>query len=120
LAGELGLAIAQALVREGAIVPDEDGFRLCDGAHAILLRAGVDTKQVFSDPHAHVRCCIDWTERRHHISGPLGIALLKALLDARVVRRRSESRALEVTDEGREFLRAVLGIDLSTSQRLAG
>lgn len=120
LAGELALAIAQSLVRCGALEPDEEGFRLRDGARDIFLQAGVDTATLFRNPHAHVRACIDWTQRRHHISGPLGVALLHALLDANVLRRRTEPRALEVTESGRDFLERIFGVDLTAGEAIAG
>lgn len=116
LAGELALSIAQALVRAGAIEPEDDGYRLCEGAGEIFSRAGVDTRSIFRDPRAHVRACIDWTERRHHISGPLGAALLQALLDAGVVRRRREARALELTEGGKSFLWRVFGVEVAPEE----
>jgi DNA-binding transcriptional ArsR family regulator len=119
LAGELALAIAEALVRKGALEAEEDGFRLCDGARDTLLSCGVDIQQIFRSPNAHIRACIDWTERRHHISGPLGVALLQGLLDAHVLRRRSEPRTLEVTAVGRDFLARVFGIDLTADETIA-
>jgi DNA-binding transcriptional ArsR family regulator len=119
LAGELALAIAQGLIRRGALEPDEDGFRLCAGAREIFLEAGVDTSALFRNSHAHVRACIDWTERRHHISGPLGAALLQALLGANVLRRRSEPRALEVSESGRVFISRVFGVDLTAGETIA-
>jgi len=119
LAGELALAIAQGLVRRGALEPDEEGFRLRDGAREIFLEAGVDTAALFRNSLAHVRACIDWTERRHHISGPLGAALLQALLGANVLRRRSEPRALEVSESGRVFISRVFGVDLTAGEMIA-
>lgn len=115
LAGELALSIVHALVCAGAIEPEDDGFRLCQGAGEIFSRAGVDTQAIFQDPHAHVRACIDWTERRHHISGPLGAALLQALLNADVLRRRREARALELTQSGKDFLVRAFAMEFDES-----
>ena len=120
LAGELALAIAQGFVRTGALEPDEGGFRLCENAGEIFAPFGVDTRALFRNPAAHVRACIDWTERRHHISGPLGAALLEALLACDALRRRQEPRALELTEHGRGMLSRLLGIDFTESQTLAG
>ena len=123
LAGELALLVAQALVRREALGVEDGGFRLRDGAREAFLAAGVDTATLFRDPHAHVRACIDWTERRHHISGPLGAALLQALFECGALRRKSEPRALEVTESGKAFLRRVFGIDVAcekSADRAAG
>jgi DNA-binding transcriptional ArsR family regulator len=120
LAGELALLIAESLVRAGALEHEEDGFRLREGAAEIFQPLGVDTQRLLGNPSAHVRACIDWTERRHHISGPLGAALLEALLSSGALARRSEPRALELTQRGREMLSTLLAIDFSASETLAG
>src|SRR5690606_40789640 len=43
------------------------------------------------------RQCLDCTERRHHLGGPLGVALLAALCEQQVLRRAPDSRAIRVT-----------------------
>jgi len=46
------------------------------------------------------RSCLDWTERRMHVGGPLGVSLTDAMLEAGWLRRRSGSRALQPSDDG--------------------
>jgi len=115
LAGELAVALVDALVRRNVLQAEEDGFRLCDAARSALLPAGVDTEELFRDPRAHIRTCIDWTQRRPHISGPLGAALLGAFLSSGALRRRNEPRALELTEPGREMFAHVFGVALSSA-----
>ncbi len=111
LAGEIAVAIAQALVRHGALEPDDDGFRLGAGARPLLARIGVDLAAVVRDDRAHVRACVDWTQRRLHVAGALGAALLDALLGSGALQRRREPRALDVTPSGDALLTAAFGID---------
>lgn len=120
LAGELAIRIAQALMRCGALEPDEDGFRATEAARSILLHVGVDTASVLQRPDAHIRTCIDWTERRPHISGPLGAALLQALLASGALRRRDEPRVLDLTPAGRDLLLRAFGLDLTEREAIAG
>jgi DNA-binding transcriptional ArsR family regulator len=115
LAGELAIALAEALVRDGALELDEDGFRLCERGRELLAPLGIHTPALFPDPHAHVRACIDWTQRRPHISGPLGTALLNAFFACDALRRRSEPRALELTESGRALFAQVFGVTLSSA-----
>lgn len=119
LAGELALVLADGLVRLGALEREEDGFRLRENARGILAPFGVDLQQLPPNSRAHVRACIDWTQRRRHISGPLGAALLEALLANGTLRRRPEPRALDLTEDGREMLSRLLGIDLTAAEILA-
>jgi len=51
-----------------------------------------------------VRACTDWTERRPHVAGALGAALLDVALERRWVRRRSDGRALNLSAAGRAAL----------------
>ena len=44
-----------------------------------------------------VRACTDWTERRPHLAGALGAALLDAMLDRGWLQRRPDGRALNIT-----------------------
>jgi hypothetical protein len=81
---------------------------------------GLDLRRLFPNSRAHVRACIDWTQRRHHISGPLGTALLEALLANGALRRRSQPRALALTEDGREMLSRLLGVDLTAEEIPAG
>ncbi len=56
------------------------------------------------------RTCVDWTERRFHLSGPLGTLLARRMLDGRWLLRRTGTRAVGISARGREGLRA-LGVD---------
>jgi hypothetical protein len=51
-----------------------------------------------------VRACTDWTERRPHLAGALGAALLDAMLERGWLKRRPDGRALNRTPRGREAL----------------
>jgi DNA-binding transcriptional ArsR family regulator len=50
--------------------------------------------------------CLDWSERRLHLAGALGAALLRLFMDRRWVERDLDSRALRVTSTGRRELRS--------------
>jgi hypothetical protein len=56
------------------------------------------------------RTCLDWTERRFHLSGPLGTQLTHRLFDAGWLRRRRDTRALGISVAGRAGVQA-LGLD---------
>jgi DNA-binding transcriptional ArsR family regulator len=104
LAGRLGVAIADALIRDGAIVRDGDRFDLRDTGP--LHRLGL------ADPPQHGKPCNDWSERRPHVAGPLGVALAKRLFEQGWVERLPQPRAVRLTASGRAGLRDALGLGL--------
>jgi hypothetical protein len=51
------------------------------------------------------KSCLDWSERRSHLAGTLGKALLSRMFDQGWARRSDDSRAVLFTPEGeRKFL----------------
>lgn len=54
--------------------------------------------------------CEDWSERRPHLAGAVGAALLEAALQREWVTRELESRALEITRRGRREKQERLGV----------
>jgi DNA-binding transcriptional ArsR family regulator len=56
--------------------------------------------------------CLDWSERRPHIGGALGAALLSLMLKKRYVSRDLDSRALSLTASGRRELQNRFGMEL--------
>ena len=56
--------------------------------------------------------CLDWSERRPHIGGALGAALLSLMLKKRYVSRDLDSRTLSVTALGRREMQNRFGMEL--------
>lgn len=55
--------------------------------------------------------CLDWSERRPHIGGGLGAALLQAAIRRKWLARDLDSRAIRVTGVGRREMLAKFGIE---------
>ncbi|MNL83179.1 hypothetical protein D3C87_2107540 [compost metagenome] len=58
--------------------------------------------------------CLDWSERRHHLAGALGSALLERFLELKWVRRLPETRAIQITDEGEKGFKEVFLLDIKS------
>jgi len=59
---------------------------------------------------APARRCLDWTERRPHVAGPVGTALAQIALDRGWVRRLRGTRAVAVAPLGRAQLKGLFNI----------
>jgi DNA-binding transcriptional ArsR family regulator len=102
LAGRLGIAVADALV-----VPTDGGCVVTEVGVARLGSLGVDVPA-----GGGARACRDWTEQRAHIAGPVGRALLSALLERGWLEPDARTRALSLTPAGRISLPPQLGVQL--------
>jgi DNA-binding transcriptional ArsR family regulator len=102
LAGRLGVELTRAMVRKGWLIEDEPWFRLTD--------QGLESLAPFGLGRAPGRTCMDWSERRLHLAGPLGAHLAQALIDRKLLLRDRKSRALRVSAQGDETIRAVFGV----------
>jgi DNA-binding transcriptional ArsR family regulator len=110
LAGALGVAVCDALLAAGALAPDgERAYALGPGAGEAFAAIGVTPPP--ATRRAYARPCLDWSERRPHLAGTLGAAVADTMLERDWVARVPPTRALRVTDAGREGLREALGLD---------
>jgi DNA-binding transcriptional ArsR family regulator len=97
LAGRAGVALADDLLARGALV-ERDGAFLVPAAAQSHYRETFGVDPAALNPRRPLaRPCTDWTERRPHLAGALGAALLTAMLDRGWLRRRPDGRALNVT-----------------------
>jgi len=120
LAGQLGVAVTEALVARGAIALDDCEYRVTAGGNVFFAELGIDVEAARSARRHFARTCLDWSERRPHLAGALGAALRTEFLRRDWVARNSGSRALRITAAGADWLRSVLSIDLTDELRKSG
>jgi len=70
-----------------------------------LQGLGIDVEAARALRRRFACACLDWSERRPHIGGAMGAALLTLALKRRWVLQELDSRALTVTDLGRREMR---------------
>ena len=80
-----------------------------DGASA-LEPLGIDLEATRMLRRRFAYACLDWSERRPHIGGALGAALLKVALKRKWVLQDLDSRALDITSLGRRELLTRFGV----------
>jgi DNA-binding transcriptional ArsR family regulator len=110
LAGQVGVAVTDALVAMEHIVLTDDGGEVTDSGGRFLSAFGVDltprTRRMFCQP------CLDWSERRYHLKGLVGARILDRLLALGWLRCVSGSRALQLTPSGRTGLSETFHIEI--------
>jgi len=115
IAGVLGVSLHDRLLGLGwlsAASGDGNGYELTSAGAAAFHALGVDVKAIRGLRRRFAFACVDWSERRPHIGGGLGAALLKVALKRGWVIQEMDSRALEVTKIGRPELLAQFGLQI--------
>jgi hypothetical protein len=110
------------LLRRHCVVLVDGSGEVTATGERFLAELGVDLPKARQAKRQYCRGCIDWTERRHHISGAVGAALADAFLARRLVARIPDSRSLAVTPVGEKTLAAlgVAGFGLAARAASAG
>ena len=111
LAGAVGVAIADALLRAALRPVGDRDYDLTAHGERLLGDLGVDVAELRRRRRAFARVCLDWTERSPHLSGALGAGLLARVLDLGWLVAGRVPRGLALTDAGRDGLVRVFGCD---------
>jgi DNA-binding transcriptional ArsR family regulator len=114
LAGTLAVALHDRLHALGWLCADaaDDGVYdvTAKGTRALAaLEVDVGAARVLRRRFAYA--CVDWSERRPHVGGAIGAALLALALRKRWVTQDSDSRALTVTRSGAREFHARFGVE---------
>ncbi len=105
LAGDFGVRMLDRLVADGHVAVDGDEARLTEEGAAKMAAIGIDVAGLRGQRRPVCRTCLDWSERRSHLSGSLGEALLARFIETGWARRSEDSRAIHFTPKGeRQFL----------------
>ena len=111
LAGRPGVAVADAMQRRD-LVRLEDGVGLVtDEGQRFLADFGIGVAGLSKGRRPLCRSCLDWSERRPHIAGAVGRALLDHSIDKLWLRTVAGSRAVIVTPLGRRTLTSLFELE---------
>jgi DNA-binding transcriptional ArsR family regulator len=109
LAGELGVALTDALRDRGLLVLDVDGGEMTAEGVEFLIGLGADLASPVRSRRPFCRPCLDWSERRPHLAGRVGAAVANLALQRDWIRRRPQGRSVEITDGGLAAFRTLFG-----------
>jgi DNA-binding transcriptional ArsR family regulator len=112
LAGQLGVAIADALSARQFIMLGEDGGALTPAGARFLATFGVELQSKNAGRRIFCRACLDWSERRYHIAGFVGAEIWRRVQELGWVAQRHGERAVDVTPAGRRGFRDTMGVKL--------
>ncbi|MEM9787184.1 MAG: winged helix-turn-helix domain-containing protein [Pseudomonadota bacterium] len=100
LAGQMGVQMFESLKTRAYVVEGMDDIRLTASGAAFARDFGIDVDALENARAPLCRSCLDWSERRTHLAGSLGRAMLTRMEEAGWVRRDRDSRVLLFNPKG--------------------
>ena len=111
IAGTLGVALHDGLRAQGWLENAGGGrYEISTKGERAWAAWGVDVEALRSTRRRLAFACREWCERRSHLGGAAGAALLQVALRKRWVTQDPDSRALSVTSLGRREMESRFGI----------
>jgi len=115
LAGRAGVALLDALLRDGVLVPGTSAggpaahFEVSDAGREKLRTFGINLEEVRRTRRHFAGACIDWTQRRQHLNGALAAAITARLFALGWIERGKRRRSVRVTEAGLDGLAETFG-----------
>jgi DNA-binding transcriptional ArsR family regulator len=119
IAGTLGVALHDRIKAMGWLSSDpsesvtNNSYELTRGGTKAFEDLGIDVGATRTLRRRFAYACVDWSERRPHIGGAVGAALLNIALKRKWVIPELDSRALAITGIGRREMRTRFGLGQS-------
>ncbi|NHT77348.1 ArsR family transcriptional regulator [Rhizobium sp. PP-F2F-G38] len=115
MAGRLAVEITATLEQRGLLHRSEGVGVLSDEGHRFFCDFGIDLATTHRPKRPVCRMCLDWSERRPHMAGRLGTALLTRTIELGWVMRTPNSRTLKITPAGHRGFADMIGRALTPS-----
>ncbi len=110
LAGEMGVAMFDAMTRARLIAQGES-LTLTKRGTEFVRDFGIDLEALADARRPLCKSCLDWSQRRSHLAGSLGAAMLARFYDLRWARRDRASRAVIFSPQGERDFRRLLRLE---------
>ncbi len=109
LAGELAVRMFDHLIASGSLTREGEAVGLSATGERFMAELGLDVAAIARSRRPLCKSCLDWSERRSHLAGALGAALLTRFLALKWVRRLEGTRVVTFAPEGERQFAALFG-----------
>ena len=117
LAGAAAVRMFDHMAGRGYLRVRREEIALSESAEAFLATLGLDLSALTRLNRPLCRVCLDWSERRSHLSGALGAALLERFRDLGWLRQAHGAREVRFTPEGQRRFEALFPAEAPATSR---
>ncbi|MDB5469350.1 MAG: transcriptional regulator [Caulobacter sp.] len=101
LAGDLGVAMLEAMIADGRILEDGEELTVSPAGIRFAEDLGIEPAALKAGRRPVCKACLDWSVRRRHLAGGLGAGLLDRFYALGWARREPDSRVVTFTASGK-------------------
>ncbi|MSQ73835.1 MAG: transcriptional regulator [Betaproteobacteria bacterium] len=105
LAGEMAVQVCEAMLKAQWLVHEGRDFRVTRFGEKALAALDIDLEAAQRSRRVFARACVDLTQRRPHVGGALGAALLDLYLRRGWILRARRTRVVTITPTGQQAFR---------------
>lgn len=109
LAGEMAVKILEAMLGRRWLAADGRDYRVTAFGKKELAKLDIDVDAAMERRRVLARACVDLTQRRPHLGGALGDALLDTYVKRGWIQRSRRSRVVTITPAGHDNFMRVFG-----------
>ncbi|SNZ02515.1 DNA-binding transcriptional regulator, ArsR family [Terribacillus aidingensis] len=117
LAGTLAIMVTESLIENDYITQSNEHYLLSKEGEHFFSDFGIDLEVARKKRRSFCPCCLDWSERKHHIAGALGNAMLIRFLELNWCHKKTASRSLLLTETGKKGFETIFGIDIANTNK---
>jgi DNA-binding transcriptional ArsR family regulator len=119
LAGDLGVQMLDSMKKQRLVHHDKQAIELTAEGRRFMAKAlQIDAEALVHQRRPLCKACLDWSERRHHLAGTLGAALMTRFTELKWAARDPApgSRVVNFSRAGEKRFAALFGEDLNASR----
>jgi len=112
LAGDLGVQMLDSLKKQRLIRQSKQAIELTKEGQRFMTEALQISTEALAHPRRPVcKACLDWSERRHHLAGTLGAAMMRRFTELNWAARDTTpgSRVVNFSRQGEKRFAALFG-----------
>jgi DNA-binding transcriptional ArsR family regulator len=106
LAGDLAVTMFDRFMERKLLARRGDSVSVTGEGRRFFARSGIDIEALEKSRRAVCRPCLDWSERRTHLSGTLGAAIFQLMLDRGWAVQERKTRIVRFSPAGEQKAQA--------------